>query len=313
MGKNLATYRGFSANKKTFDEWFQLYEEILAKNEIEDPHRIWNADETGMVDVPKPKVVVGPKGGQAFVKTPSDRGTTSTYIAAVSAAGDKLDPFVIFPGSRIMQTWRDTQPEETEMAATKSGYVNKETFTRFGHGFVDHLKKEGLLDGEKKTLLLLDGHYAHLFNLEFLLLMKKNKIIVLAFPPHTSHKIQPLDLVVFGILKRAWNRLLHKLLKRIGGRKLTREEWWMIFLLCVGEALTVRNIQAGFRVAGVFPVDRFAISDESLAPSNTSNLGNRYLKRLLFLLVLCLVFGFCYIYLSIYLFFRIKLRCITHY
>ena len=53
-----------------------------------------------------------------------------------------------------------------------------------------------------KRLLILDGHSSHL-SAEFDTFCKKNAIICLCMPPHTSHLLQPLDVGVFGPLKRA--------------------------------------------------------------------------------------------------------------
>ena len=58
---------------------------------------------------------------------------------------------------------------------------------------------------EGPWLLQLDGHGSHL-SLEFLLYAKDHHIIVLGYPPHCTHLLQGLDVVVFSPLKYAYGR-----------------------------------------------------------------------------------------------------------
>lgn len=54
---------------------------------------------------------------------------------------------------------------------------------------------------ENPMLLLLDNHHSHVA-IDIILYAKANGIIMLSFPPHCSHKLQPLDRTVYGPLKR---------------------------------------------------------------------------------------------------------------
>ena len=55
----------------------------------------------------------------------------------------------------------------------------------------------------KPILLILDGHSSHETS-HILHLAETHNIIILCLPPHTTHKLQPLDVGVFGPLQRAW-------------------------------------------------------------------------------------------------------------
>ena len=57
-------------------------------------------------------------------------------------------------------------------------------------------------DGDYQ-LLVFDGHSTHL-SFEFIEYALDNKIILLCYPPHTSHALQGLDVVIFGHLKENW-------------------------------------------------------------------------------------------------------------
>ncbi|KAF2888963.1 hypothetical protein ILUMI_17210 [Ignelater luminosus] len=70
---------------------------------------------------------------------------------------------------------------------------------------------------EKPVLLILDNHESH-SSIPVLNLCKSNGVVLLSFPPHTSHKLQPLDRMVFGPLKRYFNSSADGWLKSNPGR-----------------------------------------------------------------------------------------------
>ena len=53
-------------------------------------------------------------------------------------------------------------------------------------------------------LLILDGHESHL-NQGFKDYCLEHKILTLCMPPHSSHILQPLDVVCFSPLKRKYS------------------------------------------------------------------------------------------------------------
>ena len=57
------------------------------------------------------------------------------------------------------------------------------------------------------VLLLIDGHKSHL-TLECIDLARKNQVILLCVPPHTTHALQPLDVAVFKALKAYFSQAL---------------------------------------------------------------------------------------------------------
>jgi len=56
-------------------------------------------------------------------------------------------------------------------------------------------------------LLLLDGHNSHV-NPNFLEFCLSEKIIPYCLPPHTTHRLQPLDVSVFGPYKHHYRKEL---------------------------------------------------------------------------------------------------------
>ena len=117
----------------------------------------------------------------------------------------------------------------------------------------------------------MDSHNSHTFNYQFLTLMNDNKIVVLAFPSHTTHAMWPFDDVPFAQLKTVWYEAMQLNVRSVCAKKLSKGEFFKIFVPCWKKAVTVLNIQAGFKHKEVWPVDRSAITDAKLGPSLHGN------------------------------------------
>jgi hypothetical protein len=73
---------------------------------------------------------------------------------------------------------------------------------------------------------------------------------MLSFPPHTSHRLQPLDLSVYGPLKHYVNGAIGAWLKNHPGQTMTFRHIPGIVKEALPSAITPRNIMAGFEKAG---------------------------------------------------------------
>ena len=59
---------------------------------------------------------------------------------------------------------------------------------------------EYLRRNNRKILLVYDGYACHI-TFRVLNMFHQNRIVVVSLPAYTSHALQPLDVVVFGVLK----------------------------------------------------------------------------------------------------------------
>jgi hypothetical protein len=66
----------------------------------------------------------------------------------------------------------------------------------------------------------MDGHNSHK-SLEAIMEAKQAGIHLLTIPPHTSHKLQPLDKTFFGPLKTHYNEECSKFMTNNPGKRIT--------------------------------------------------------------------------------------------
>ena len=166
---------------------------------------------------------MGVKGEKTYHIVSSEKGDTSTVVAYVSASGAVVPPMIIHKGKKVQTCWKEGKLSCPPVKASRNGYISKHLFYEYGQHFINYLNTKKVLDN-MCHLVLLDGHYTHMFNLDYMLLMKENNIKVLAFPPHVSHILQPLDKALFSSLKRWWNYYLDVYNQDHAGRKLPKAE-----------------------------------------------------------------------------------------
>ncbi|KAK7455951.1 hypothetical protein BaRGS_00039419, partial [Batillaria attramentaria] len=148
--------------------------------------------------VHKPRRVVASSGvKQVGSLVSAERRQLVTVCAAVSASGQSIPPFFVFPRVKFFRHFLNETPAGSEGAAHKSGWMTEENFPKFLAHFKHHLKPSR----ESPVLVILDNHGSHL-GIAALDFAKEHGIALLSLPPHYSHKLQPLDISVFGPLKK---------------------------------------------------------------------------------------------------------------
>ena len=266
---NLSIYRAMSSNKVILDHWFDEYEKVVKELKIDDPHYIWNVDEHGTEDVLKCSKVVGIKGIKANQTVCREKARRSTMLTYVNAAGYALPPMVIHKG-KFHDSWHKNAPPQVLVCSSKKGYINKYLFSEYGKMFLYHLHAEkNQLD--KPNLVVMDSHYSHTFNYLYMKVMYERDVKVMGIKPHTSHLIQALDRNPFSAFKDAFNAELHKYNCKHGGKYLKKEDFFIVFNVAWEKAMTKKNIIAGFKRSGLWPINRHVITPEQLGPSAVSD------------------------------------------
>lgn len=139
-----------------------------------------------------------------------------TLACAVSATGNSILPYFIFPRVHFRDHFINNGPPGSKGGANPTGWTKEPHFVDFLRHFVAHAK----CSKQKPCLLLLDNHSSHL-SIDGLNFAKANSFIMLSFPLHCSHKLQPLDRSVYGLLKRHVNSVSDSWMRNNPGKTLT--------------------------------------------------------------------------------------------
>ncbi|XP_072394997.1 uncharacterized protein [Diabrotica undecimpunctata] len=143
-----------------------------------------------------------------------------------------------------------------------SGWSNSTIFVEYLNHYIKHTNSSTY----NKSLLIVDNHESHI-SAEALNLAKSSGVVMLTFPPHTSHKLQPLDRSVFGHLNKYYNKACSDWLIANPAKTMTIYD----IAECVGnaspKAFTQKNIQSGFTIPKIFPFNR-NIFEEHEFPSS---------------------------------------------
>lgn len=91
-------------------------------------------------------------------------------------------------------------------------------------------------------------------SLEVLTFCHENNIILCRLPSHTSHKLQPCDVGIFGPLKTAYREQVEQLF-RGGANTVGKQHFTLLYDRARNAAFTPENIKSAWRKAGLFPFD----------------------------------------------------------
>jgi hypothetical protein len=97
----------------------------------------------------------------------------------------------------------------------------------------------------------MDGHSIHITSIVIVFCMD-NDIDLLILPPHCSHLLQPLDVGVYGLLKKHHAQEVDRY-ARAGIQRIQRDEWVALFQHIREKASTRQNILSGWSASGLLP------------------------------------------------------------
>ena len=258
--------RATSFNRFNMARFFDILMEVYARDQY-GPERIWNVDETGCTTVHKPAKVLATTGAkQVGAIVSAERGQLVTLCCVVNAVGNSVPPMFIFPRVNYRDNFVNGGPVGCVGTAHPSGWMTAAGFLTFLKHFVAHVRPSPT----DKVILLLDNHVSHL-SVDVLQFAKDNGVVMVSFPPHCSHKLQPLDRSVYGPLKRYYNVACDDWIVSHKGRTMTIYDVPAMVGLAYPKAMTPANIQAGFKVSGISPFNRNVFTDDEFLPADVTD------------------------------------------
>lgn len=150
--------------------------------------------------------------------------------------------------------------------ASPSGWMISDLFVEV----MKHYIKCSSTTPENPSLLIMDNHESHL-SIEALDLAKKSGVVVLTFHPHTTHKLQPLDVGLMGPLKVYYYSALESWMLHNPGKPVTIYEIARFIGSAYPRAMTPLHISAAFTKCGIFPFNKDVFTDLDFMPSSVTD------------------------------------------
>jgi hypothetical protein len=261
----LSTCRARMLNQTVTDHFYSDLQKLLNDIGLTDqPMKIWNIDETSVPLLHKPVRVLGQTGAKNIPGRVGNNRENVSVLACVNAAGGDIPPLVIIKG----KTYKSLLAYNTEEGVPGTVYTYQErAWMEDALGemwFQDHFLKH--CGPERPQLIIMDSHSSH-ETLGLIDAAIANDIVLLAFPPHTTQWLCPLDKSIFGPLSREYSRVCTEFMACSPNNIVNKWQWPKLFRQAYTKAFTSANITSGFKKCGIFPVNANALPKSALAPS----------------------------------------------
>ena len=223
------------------------------------PSKIFNADETGVSVVHENKFkVLASKGKKQVGKlTSGERGKTITVLLCVNASGDQfIPPLFIFPRKKINDRLRIGAPEGAVFAAQENGWINGFIFEKWLAAFI----KLTHPTNAEPVLLIVDGHSSHK-EYAVIQMARKNNVHMLSLPPHSTHKMQPLDRTIMGPFKNMFSEQCSLWMRKNHFQRITEFEIAGLVNHAFTKICRMDLAKSGFECSGIHPINPNIFTD----------------------------------------------------
>lgn len=261
--------------------WFEVIKSYIENQDLRDainnPQRIFNADECAFYLQPKAGRVIVRKGQKNVYTASGDEKENLTVLVTSNAAGVLAPPMVVYPYERLPAVIAHSVPKDWCIGRSESGWMCAKTFYEYiANVFSPWIEKKQI---PKPVILFLDGHNSHM-TLHLSDFCKGNGIEVIALYPNSTHLLQPMDVAVFRPLKVSWKNQV-KSWKIENPKLVMKKEHFAPNLEAALQNITADTIRHGFRRSGLFPfgpeyVDMNKLSSQNRATVATSELEKNH-------------------------------------
>ena len=233
------------------------------------PHNIWNFDEKGIligICQATKRIVPIKTLLNGFIKGSLQDGSREfiTILAAVNAIGIAIPPSLLYASNSgdLQDSWLEDFDDCRQFAyfgTSKKGWTSDE----LGLAWLDRFHEATHeIAGYQKRLLILDGHSSHV-NMAFVTKAIDFNILIVVFPPHSTHRLQPLDVSVFSPLANYYSQGLDEMITSSRGfSRMSKRLFWSIFWPAWQKAVRYETISSGFEKTGIYPFNPVVVLDQ---------------------------------------------------
>ncbi|KAF2888726.1 hypothetical protein ILUMI_17447, partial [Ignelater luminosus] len=124
---------------------------------------------------------------------------------------------------------------------------------------------------QKSVRLILNGHRSHSKRMALIDLVRENNVTFLCFPPYTTHRLQPLNILFMAPLSAYYEQKVREWLAVHPGRAVTIYQIGKLFTAAFTRAAVMHTAIAGFKKTGIYPFNRDVFSKHWFALSETTD------------------------------------------
>ena len=247
-GMSIARIASF--NKVNVATFFTAYTSAMEKYEFT-PDRIFNVDESSISTVVKPVKVLCESGQPVAAQITRERGASMTFVGIINAAGQFLPPVFIIGRKRANDEFLRGTIHGTKAIFHESGWMNGECWLQT----IQHIHEKTNSTPENKILLIMDNAECHM-TIGAVKYAIDNGIVIVTLPPHTTARLQPLDVSIYGPFKTCYRVMVHDY--QLSHPHTPIREQQVPEMACNAwiKACTPANVLSGFRSTGIWPINR---------------------------------------------------------
>ena len=277
--------RTLSCNRAVILEYWLRFLPLFNR----DPRLIFGADETDMRPGSRFKVIApSDTPGLTHDEVPAKH---ITAMCAHSAGGAAVPPFILLsqlgklpPELAGLDT---NSPDVAWYGSSEKGYMTEKMFYIWALLFLTWLtgyRATVLPDSLRNSniLLVIDGCLAHGAP-EAIDLFAKHNVTVLVLPAHTSHLLQPFDVVLAAPLKASFRHFVCEEKAKLRGTEMskaakTRLVLVKAFIRSWRTVATPSNCARSFESVGIFPLSPFIVLNSPFVTSSNTVEADRQLN-----------------------------------
>ena len=251
-------------NKVNVDKFFDMFTSAMEKYQFT-PDRIYNLDESALPTVMKPSKVVCARGLPVAAQVSQERGETMTFVGIVNAVGQALPPVFIIPRKKWNPAFMRNTTFGSKGIFTPTGWMNGEVFVQT----LEHVKERTGCSVDNKICLIIDNAKCHL-NIHVVEYAENNGIKIVTLPPHTTDKLQPLDVSVFAPFKACLKREQTSFNLMHPNERITVHQLPELACEAWTKAANPQNILSGFRATGIWPINQDIFPEDAFVAAEVT-------------------------------------------
>ncbi|XP_060791261.1 homeobox and leucine zipper encoding b isoform X2 [Neoarius graeffei] len=232
---------------------------------INDPRRIFNADESGFPLCVTSNQVLTSVSSHHMYEVVSNAECQITVTACFNALGDYSPPLIVFPGQTFRNIGLSDFPEAI-YGHTDDGWMDSDLFFEFLKHFVKFVEEKHI---QFPVILFVDGHSTHisLATAEF---CAANGVILYCLLPNATRILQACHIGLFSPMKASWEKCVKEWQTQHVDEVFTKTHFPSVFKKAWYSVTTLENSVNGFKRSGLFPLSIDGIDVSKLGPSKVA-------------------------------------------